>query len=118
MAKYFSSLLLITFCLCVLAPVSVHADRYQARFELVSSIGLSYTINASGADASQCSPEFRTGNSGDASCFDFSASLSDFFEHETTLSVDGVERSDWRQSGVSEGDPELAFADEISMVLQ
>lgn len=118
MAKYYSSISLFAFCLFALAPVGVLADRYEARFEIVSSIGLSYSVKENLNDASQCSPEFQTGNAVNTPCSVLFLSFRDLSQHEATLLVDGAESFDWRRSGVSEGNLDLAFADEISLVLQ
>jgi hypothetical protein len=116
--KYHSSITLFAFCLFALAPASVVADRYEASFEIVSSIGLSFSVKESLNDASQCSPEFQTGNSVNTRCSVLFLSFRDLSQHEATLLVDGAESFDWRRSGVSEGNLDLAFADEISLVLQ
>ena len=118
MATYFSSISLFVFLLCILAPASVHADRYQARFELVNSIGLSYKAKVSSSDTSQCSRESDAGNLGGASCSAFSVSLNNIAQHEATILIDGLERDNWRESFVSQGQLDMAFNDEISVVLQ
>lgn len=118
MATYLSSISLFVFLLCILAPASVHADRYQARFELVNSIGLSYKAKVSSTDTSQCSREFDAGNLGGASCSAFSVSLNNVSQYEATILVDGSEQANWRESVVSQGRLDLAFTDEISVVLQ
>jgi hypothetical protein len=117
-AKYLSSLSVFLFILCAITPVNVHADRYQARFELVSTVGLSYKAKVSSSDTSQCSREFDAGNLGGASCSAFSVSLNNIAQHEATILIDGLERDNWRESFVSQGQLDMAFNDEISVVLQ
>ncbi len=118
MAKYYSSISLFAFCLFALAPADVLADRYEARFELVSSIGLSYKAKVSSADTSQCIREFNAGSMGGVSCSAFSVSLNNVSQYEATILVDGSEQANWRESVVSQGQIDLAFTDEISVVLQ
>ena len=118
MAKKSSSLSLFVVLLCALAPVSVLADRYQARFELVNSVGLAFESIESPQDALHCSPESPADNLSASSCSVFAVSLADFSQHELTLSVDGEESLAWSQADVSDGRLHLAFADEVSLVLQ
>lgn len=117
MAKLLSSSLLSVFLLCSLSPASVYADRYQARFELVDSVGLSFGLKTSTDGSSQCSQSFDARNIFDPLCYDLSVSMNDPFQQEAVVFMDG-EQHDWKQSQGANALSTPHLAKEISLILQ
>lgn len=118
MAKVSVARSMLLFLLGALAPTVVNADRFQARFELVNSIGLSYQQPISSAISSQCSQDFQSGNIQKKPCFAFSVRVRDLTEYEATLLIDGVAQQNWQAQTPEETVLSDAVASEIALVLQ
>jgi hypothetical protein len=118
MAKLYFARSLSLFLMCALAPAVVNADRFQARFELVNSIGLSLQQVTPSTNSSQCSQDFDSGNVQKSSCPAFSVVVRDLLQYEATLLVDGVAQQNWQAQMVGEDVLRDDLADEIALVLQ
>lgn len=118
MAKVSVARSMLLFLLGALAPSVVNADRFQTRFELVDSIGLSYQQSIPTSISSQCSQDFQSGNVQKNTCFAFSVEIRDLTEYEATLLVDGVTQQNWQSQMLEEKVLSNAVAGEIALVLQ
>lgn len=109
---------MLLFLLGAFAPSVVNADRFQARFELVDSIGLSYQQSMPTSISSQCSQDFQSGNVQKNTCFAFSVKIRDLTEYEATLLFDGVTQQNWQSQIPEDRVLGHAVASEIALVLQ
>ena len=116
MAKLFSSVSLLV-CLCGALSPAVYADRYQARFELVDRVGLSYGASASTASSPQCSQKFDSRHVSDQ-CPGVSVLIGEPFQHEATLFIDGEQQRDWNETRLLSSVSNAYSVAEVTLILQ